>query len=234
MQKSEPMSRHEDDLADICSFCSEIERRPERNLFLDVIGADVGDAYLLRETANFVIMPAIGSLMPGYCLAVPRAHVLSFGCLPASHHDELADLLRGVERWLLGWAGPNIILFEHGSASFTERGGSCTDHAHLHIVPVPPHVDLMPAMAQDFAVRQVSGLVAAARQQLAERRGGYVFLRHHDGRSYIADAPQAVSQHLRRDLVVQLGIPDQWDWALFPGSAHIRATIRHANSTWIR
>lgn len=209
---------------DVCSFCAEIERRTEYNLFHELMGNDVAFTYLLYETSNFVVMPSIGSLMPGYLLVVPKLHVLSFGHLPSELDAELQSILATLVEWHSSTFSTKSIFFEHGSVSFTKRGGSCTDHAHLHIVPVPKSVDLVAGMYRDFSTRCVADL-AALRAQV-ESDLPYLLLRHHDGSVYVADAPHAKSQHLRRDLVHQLGLGEVWDWSVFPGAEHILATIR--------
>lgn len=211
---------------EICTFCAEMERREPHNLVRDLLGADVGDSYLLEETESFVVMPGVGSLTRGYVMVVPREHVLSFGHLPLGLERELDELVASVEEWQARTYERPTILFEHGPATFTERGGSCTDHAHLHVVPVPDHVDLAPVLHRDFEVRRVEGLLPGVTGHIRAGRGPYLFLRHHDGNAYICDAPKAKSQHLRRELASQLGIGDEWDWSLFPGDEHMAATIR--------
>ena len=42
-----------------------------------------------------------------------------------------------------------------------------------------------------------------------------------------ATAPNALSQYIRRILVEQLGQPGEWDWAVFPGTKYMRATMEH-------
>jgi diadenosine tetraphosphate (Ap4A) HIT family hydrolase len=214
------------DLRDLCTFCAEIEGRDEHNLLRRLLGPGVGTSYLLAETENFVLIPGVGSLMPGYMLAVPRRHVLSFGHLPLRHAAELDGLLERAERWIQRLHGRGTLMFEHGPASFVERGGSCTDHAHLHVVPSPPGVDLLPGMERDFDVRPGGGVLETTHAQITSGRGPYLFLRQPSGSSYVCDAPKAMSQHLRRDLVAQCGMEGEWDWEVFPGTDQIRETIR--------
>lgn len=216
----------DDTLQDICSFCAEIEKRPDHNLFHEVIGSSIKYRYILYETDNFCVMPSLGSLMSGYLLVVPKEHVLSFGWLPPDVDDELRTLLNKVASWLKENYDSECIFFEHGSVSFTNRGGSCTDHAHLHVVPVPEVVNLVDVMRRDFQTRPITS-IAELRDQI-ERDAAYLFLRHHDGSMYVCDAPDAKSQHLRRDLVKQLGLDEIWDWSIFPGEEHIIATIEQS------
>lgn len=219
----------DDTYQDECSFCAEIEKRSEYNLFHEMLSPDIGYGYLVKETENFVVMPSIGSLMPGYLLVVPRLHVLSFGLLSSTLDGELVQVLDFLTHWINRTYQSSCIFFEHGSVSFTKRGGSCTDHAHLHVVPVPKSVDLVSVMKRDFATRKIEGLNELREQ--VKRDVPYLFLRHHDGSLYVCDAPDAKSQHLRRDLVKQLNLGEVWDWAVFPGGDHIIATIDAFNKS---
>ena len=161
----------EGDLRDLCTFCAEIEGRDEHNLLRRLLGPDVGDSYLLAQTENFVLIPGVGALMPGYLLAVPRRHVLSFGHLPERLAPEMDELLARAQGWIHRTYERGTLMFEHGPASFVERGGSCTDHAHLHVVPCPPGVDLLPGLRRDFEVRS-SGTVLAQYRRADSLRPG--------------------------------------------------------------
>lgn len=205
----------------MCTFCWAIEYQ-DRNLYWGLISKQLGKSYVLKETTNFLIIPNIGSLMPGYLMVIPRQHILSFGFLPPVYDRELHALLEDVKDWQRSLFGTYLI-FEHGPVSF-KRGGSCCDHAHLHIVPVPQKTDLVCALRREYLTRQVENMLATMRSQI--RKGmPYLFLHHHDDTMYISDAVPAKSQYLRQELVKQLGLGNIWDWKEFPGIEHILATI---------
>ncbi len=214
-----------DPLREDCTFCAEIEGREDHNLLHELAGNDIGRSYILSESENFVVLPAVGALCPGYVLVVPREHVLSFGFLESDVDEELELLLEQAIRWHEDAYGCQTVMFEHGSSSFTERGGLCTDHAHLHLVPVTDGVDLLPGLRRDFEARPAPRLVAAARSQVQSQSGPYLYLRRVGGDAYICGAKGVSSQYLRRDLFAQCGLPHAWDWRAHPGVEHIRATI---------
>jgi diadenosine tetraphosphate (Ap4A) HIT family hydrolase len=162
---------------------------------------------------------------PGYVLIVPKAHVLSAGHLDEDHDAEFDDLATRLESYLQAQFGRPITAFEHGAESFRNRGGSCTDHAHIHVFPAAAEVDLPAELWKEFALRRVHGLPSPAREQVQGRQRPYLWLRTQSGEEWMCDAPHALSQYVRRILVAQLGRPDEWDWAVFPGIDHIRATI---------
>jgi hypothetical protein len=74
-------------------------------------------------------------------------------------------------------------------------------------------------------MRRTDQFVPDLRRQVTERKRPYLWLRTSAGQMWTCDAPNALSQYIRRILVEQLGRPDEWDWAVFPGIEHMRATI---------
>src|SRR4051812_5373863 len=85
----------------------------------------------LFESASFVAVPSIGSIVPGWMLIVPRAHVLRASDLSVASRDELADFVAHVRRNLTERFGPTSI-FEHGPARPGCTSGCTVDHAHVH------------------------------------------------------------------------------------------------------
>lgn len=61
-----------------CSFCSEINGKEENNFFniylKDEFGKEGLNSRIVATTHNFVIMPMVGPLVPGYLLIVPKNH----------------------------------------------------------------------------------------------------------------------------------------------------------------
>ncbi|NSC25226.1 hypothetical protein FM076_30380 [Streptomyces albus subsp. chlorinus] len=223
-----------EDYREICSFCAEIHRRPEHNLLATLLD-DVPPAdFVLHETERFVVIPGVGAVCPGYVLIVPKAHVLSAGHLDEDHDAEFDDLFTRLEGYLTTQFGRPVTAFEHGAESFRNRGGSCTDHAHIHVFPAATEVDLSSELRKEFALRPVEGLTAPARDQVRRRQRAYLWLRTRSGRAWMCDAPHALSQYVRRILVAQLGRPDEWDWAVFPGTDHIRVTMERFRDAPLR
>lgn len=218
-----------DDYRSICSFCAEISCRKEHNLLVELMPEIAIDDFILYETPRFTVVPGAGAVCDGYVMIVPKEHVLSFGHLDAAHDDELAKLLSTLGSHLESMFGEPIIAFEHGAESFRNRGGSCTDHAHMHVMPISREIDLLGPLSKDFELRRATEFAPALRDQVQERRRPYLWLRTTDGLMWICDAPNALAQHIRRIIVDQLGRPGEWDWAVFNGVEHLRATVRRFN-----
>jgi Diadenosine tetraphosphate (Ap4A) hydrolase and other HIT family hydrolases len=214
-----------DDYRDICSFCAEIRRAREHNLLLELM-PDIDPAdFILFETDNFVVVPGVGAVCDGYVVISPRSHVLSFGHLDESLDEEVVGLLQEVQGWLTAQYARPVLAFEHGAESFRNRGGSCTDHAHMHMFPADSSLDLVEVIRPTYSLRPVSQMLPAMREQVRQRYQPYLWLRGPAGDMWLCDAPAALSQYVRRVILGQLGRPDQWDWAVFPGIEHMRRTI---------
>lgn len=190
------------------------------------------DDFILRDSGDFFVIPGAGSVCDGYVIISPKAHVLSFGHLDASLDSQLQAVFGDVERKLAGHYGRAVIAFEHGAESFRNRGGSCTDHAHMHVFPADPRLSLAAAVGTDFELRPVTQFLPSVREQVRTRHRPYLWLRE-GGQMWVCDAPRALSQYVRRVITAQLGRPDEWDWLVFPGTGHMRATVAQLHrSRW--
>ena len=122
-----------------CSFCSEINNKEENNFFDIYLKKEFEEAGLesriVATTKNFVIMPMVGPLVPGYLLIVPKDHYLSISQLPKEQVEELKTIKQELQKVFNETYG-KCVFYEHGALSCSLKGGSCSDHAHLHIVAV--------------------------------------------------------------------------------------------------
>lgn len=106
-----------------CAFCKEFdEERTE-------------ESRIIWENRDFLLLPTIGCLRPGYCLLMPVDHVMSFAKLSEATLSESECLIEKHRSTLKGVFGKTIIA-EHGPGSYCRKGASCCDHAHLHLIPV--------------------------------------------------------------------------------------------------
>jgi len=233
--KETPVTVDTEDYRHICSFCAEVNRAREHNLLLELV-PDVDPAdFVLWETSDFVVIPGVGSLCDGYVLISPKEHVLSFGHLDERLDGQLRTLFGELERWLSAQYGRPVVAFEHGAESFRNRGGSCTDHAHMHVFPADPRLDIVSGVQMDYELLRAEQLLPVLREQVQVRRCPYLWLRGPDSDMWMCDAPSAMSQYIRRVILRQLGRPDEWDWLVFPGTEYIRRTInrfRESSVQW--
>lgn len=213
----------EDDLRKICTFCAEIKKQEQYNLYYEMFGKQINYRYILKETEHFLVIPPAGSFVPGYLEIIPKEHVPSFGQLSSKLDEELTCLCILVEDWIKKYYSKYVIYFEHGSVNFKNRGGSTSDHAHLHIVPVTKYVDLAPSLFRDFNPKKTIDFSAIHEQ--VKTGNPYLLYTHHDNTMYICDASNAKSQYFRRETLIQLGLEELWDWKTNLGKENILKTI---------
>jgi ATP adenylyltransferase len=206
---------HADDMKSTCNFCQKFGGAPDREQISD---------HVLFESENFVVVPTIGSIIPGWLLAVPRSHFLSIGSLHAARHHEFIRLQETAAEALRDCFGP-VSCFEHGAVRERESVGCGVDHAHLHIVST--QFDLLAcAKASGEAQlhwRPVSG-IQAARAFVAEQMP-YVFVQSLSGGAWIGSANVIESQFIRKVIAAQVGQPDFWDWRAHPFETNVRETV---------
>lgn len=209
---------------DICTFCDEVNGSVTRFHELGLV--ERPGAHVLLRTEHFAVVPCVGALTDWYVLIVPRRHVLSSGWLTAPERAELRALLDEMTRRLTARTGQGVVVFEHGSHSFRDKGGACHDHCHVHMV----------ATGQDVGefVRSVSGTVrlepcgdwiedAAHRVRTTGR--SYLAIETREG-GLIATATGAPSAFFRKALVRWLGAePGEDDWLVYPHTERLRAMI---------
>ncbi len=161
---------------------------------------------------------AVGALVPGYLLVSPVQHESSVQSLTRPTAVAFLDFLAEVQATVERQFGPTTI-FEHGSCRSEERRRSaCITHSHVHIVPGSYALERLSLPVRRF--KTLTGIVDIPR---AERNQGYLMYREPDG--MVCYAPDAgISQFFRRHIAKMLGRPEEWDYALFPDWANLRAT----------
>lgn len=224
-----------DTLADICTFCCEAIGGTESNLFYDLGISEEGSRdYILDETEHFVVFPCIGALTPDYVLLVSKRHVLSAGWLD---HEEAEDLRALTARWVqrLSAGGDNVVLFEHGSFDFRDKGGACYDHAHVHLIATTAEPQaFVNAVAEDVVLQPCDEWLQAASVSVEQQERSYLAMSA-IGQDYIGNSRQAKSQFFRRHVARWLGAePGGWDWLVYPEVERVRGMIERWSTVVLR
>jgi diadenosine tetraphosphate (Ap4A) HIT family hydrolase len=214
---------------DICSFCAEVVGTAEPNLFYDLGLATSRQQYVLRESEHFIVVPCIGALTDWYVLIVSRRHALSVGWLDDEESADLRSLITETQAWLGDVSGQNVLIFEHGSLDFRDKGGACYDHAHIHLVAAENGLaEFLPHIPPPVSLRPCPDWVDAARDTVHAGRSSYLALQA-DDTHMIAPATGAPSQFFRRCLATWLGAElGEWDWLVYPQNQRVLAMMRHA------
>ena len=196
-----------------CSFCNEIMRYPENNMFLKYFQEHINNGLKNRvvyETKNFCVMPTLGPLTEGHLLILPKRHCFSYACISRLEYKEFEHIKLVVKKLLTNvYCHP--IFFEHGSMSKTLKGGNTYDHAHMHAIPLNINIDINEELSRlDFAPRKISFTEELAKQR--ERRIPYLFFEDQNARKTVCDALTVESQFIRKLLAKRTGKHKNMYW----------------------
>jgi len=188
-----------------------------------VVGGEEIPDRVLFESENFVVVPTIGSIVPGWLLVVPRSHFLSAGSLDAALLQELICLRSTAEEALRDCFG-SVTCFEHGAVRECESVGCGVDHAHLHLVA--SKFDLVanakaPSTSQ-LHWREVAGIQAAT-ACIAEQMP-YVFVESASEGAWIGTGSIIESQLMRKVIATSMDQPGCWDWKTHPFESNANET----------
>lgn len=191
-----------------CVFCPSSGRQP---WFNTPISTDGGDT---------IAVPSIGSFTPGYLLIIPVIHVTALCGIPYKQRQSFLNFATATLRRLRKHYGEDVTIFEHGACdSPMDRRSACISHAHLHAVP--GSYDLCSAVA----TRDSTQYESLASCLAVRRTAPYLMLQDPRGPVIVTD-DVGVPQFFRRAIAKRLGMPEKWDFALYPFFDNIRSTYR--------
>ena len=108
-----------------CSYCN----------FIHGSSKSIYD-YVIDETDNFVVVPTLGSLLPGWQLICPKQHQLNATLVSQESKLELVTLVEERVRLTADLYNKRVVVFEHGAIVDGSVVGCGVDHAHIHVLPV--------------------------------------------------------------------------------------------------
>jgi diadenosine tetraphosphate (Ap4A) HIT family hydrolase len=197
-----------DTLAD-CLFCHATRSIPD--------DLQWHDRPISRVPGVGAVIPGLGAFVPGYVLVFPDRHVESTLRIRGEAASAFGELLSWTIRSVAEVFGP-VTVFEHGSCSQRDRRRSaCIDHAHTHVIP--GIYGLSSFMPEPF------GPPADPIERAVDPDVGYLLLDEPPHGAQYGPDP-GVSQYVRRCIALQLGIPDEWDYLLFPRLENVTETAR--------
>lgn len=222
------MTTYENDceMQNICTFCSEVGNGRATNLYHELGVCDKSSYnYILEETDSFAVMPCIGALVDTYFLIVSKRHVLSAGWLCSKEQDELRDLL---DRWRVKISRNGLFsaVFEHGSYSFRDKGGSCYDHCHVHLIGTERSpASFIDQVSRDVELTLRNDWLSAAEDAVRRHEHSYLAVSYCEG-DFVGNSSKAPSQFFRRHLAGWLEAEEgRWDWLVFPEIDRTRKMI---------
>lgn len=207
-----------------CSFCSEIHGIDnEINLLQQLITPETGlQSRIIYETDHFVVMPTLGAFVEGYLLIVSKEHSSCIGKLSAEYIPELSALCQQLKQIISSHYDTNVVCFEHGSISCSNKFGGCIDHAHLHIVPCM-HEQIQRVQKYGVQLHPIDSITTLL--SFGANNQPYLFFEDTTNRQYVAYNNFIPSQFFRKILASEYGISNQWDWRKYHHLENIIGTI---------
>ena len=173
----------------------------------------------IMETSEFLVVPSLGSIVPGWLLIVPKVDVARFSELPRQSLEKLETLLETLKAETENTFG-RAYLFEHGGHVGSKL--SCgVDQAHLHLVPLA--FDLLEAAVG------TSDLKWTIKEGLIFTDGGfgndeYLFVSSFD-KTAACRCPKPVSQWFRRLIAKKMNVAEAWNYREYPFHENILRTL---------
>jgi len=176
------------------------------------------------ESDNFVAVPSLGSLVPGWLLVVPKLKILSIGSLRPQMFPEFENFLTTAASKVASRFG-DVAIFEHGASRPASSVGCGVDHAHVHIVPST--ADLLQGareIAPEVHWETVPSIRSLASPTFSSKP--YLYVQSEiSGYGHVGIAPELPSQLFRRVIAAHLGTPQLYDWKADPGIENICETV---------
>jgi ATP adenylyltransferase len=177
------------------------------------------------ETPDCVVVPTLGSILPGWLLVVPRRPAFNFRDWRGDTHTDarglIDEVLHGLEV-----SAERAIWFEHGPSAAGSLVGCGMDYAHIHVLVAPP-----------FSFDEFVSTVRHATElswRLSPTRNAYLSIDTESSyliagsqhNAVIAERVESVGSQFFRRVVAQLvGKPKQWDYKNYPHLDNVRKTI---------
>jgi len=180
---------------------------------------------VLFESENFIALPSLGSIIPGWLLIVPKTFKLSFSELSASFLEEAEYFVDSIKSMASERFGSDFVCFEHGPTKIDSSTGCTIDYAHLHFVPINKDSFYFNVKeSQNYLWRSISGL-----QELAtstDNSMDYLYFSLPDGVSFISQSTNFPSQFFRKVIAKSVGMETSYNWKEYPYRDNILETIR--------
>jgi len=175
-------------------------------------------------TADAIVVPTVGAIVPNWLLVIPRTCTLSLAAAPTSVRHAVMKLAEEVAQRMEG--GESTVFFEHGPTKSGSSVGCGVDQAHLHVLST--EFDVLSMALADSRVdwSQADGDDPWAQVGNAE----YYFIRS-GGRAYVGFPRVGESQYFRRHVARAAGVPWQWDYKAWPNHENVRRTYERFNGT---
>ena len=204
-----------------CSFCDEINKVEDNDLFKKIFKDEGITDRILLETDSFVVMPTIGSFVEGYMLIVTKNHYTSIAQISEEELCELNCVIKTCKSLISDKLNKKSVLFEHGSVPSCKTSGACVEHAHLHIVP--SNVDIDGALEEyEAEICEIEGLNHLQKNFSTDP---YLYYQSISEKEYLVESDIIPYQFFRQVLCSAFGTLEYWDWRKNYGVENIKKTL---------
>ncbi len=178
----------------------------------------------LVQGGPIAVVPSLGSLFPGWLLAIPRKKLLSLRELGEVERGDFLTFCEAVGQSLSRFSS-QVYYLEHGPAFEQSKVGCGLDQAHLHLVPTSQ--PLLESVLNDDGVDWVETSRTDPWAGVPAGVEYYLISCSSSAKSYVGLPREPQSQYFRRNLAALTGRPDEWDYREWPHYEHIQRTIDH-------
>ena len=189
-------------LNNLCKFCSFLSQEDSEKENFN---------HPLCETENFVVVPSVGAIVPGWLLLVPKSHYLNIGEIPFSEYDELNYVITSVTKILNRHYG-TFTIFEHGPVCDGSNVGCGIDHAHLHMVPFSFSYREACAKANLSVVDISDSGNFSSHKILSQNKIPYLYVKEKEDKGIFFTSPNIPSQFFRRIIADSCGKSGSFDY----------------------
>lgn len=183
---------------------------------------------VLLVTADMVVTPTLGSIIPDWVLAIPKIHAVNVSAWATLNNLAPLQQIELIAR-SMGRPMKDIIWFEHGPTSTGAVTGCGVDHAHIHLLLQPPFsFDQFCMVARsEIALQWIEG--AGDAYKALDPKTSYLVAGSGDRYLVARSVELAGSQFFRKAIARLIGHSDKWDYKSHPYLENVALTIAGRN-----
>ena len=194
--------------ADGCIFC-DIIRHPGNTTYTHNLSCKFVDM-IIYESQNFVVIPGLGPLAPGYLMIMTKDHYLSFAQVPQYLREEYKEVEKDIEELLLKMYNKKVAFYEHGTGPNGAVGLKSLVHMHIHVMI---DNELKGKYREMLSMHEISDIT------LAKDISYFSYKLGTDGKEWICDDPEVyIQRQFHRQVFAEENnfAKDQFNWRKTP------------------
>ena len=176
----------------------------------------------LADFEGVSLIPSIGSLVPGWLLAVPN-HISNCAYhLDCKQQTSLVHSLHFAREIISQYWQNKPFFFEHGAMHSGSTTGCGVDQTHIHVVPLG--IPLLEISLKDVEIDWIEVDPKTPWKRVKSR--DYYLISDFE-RAFVGHPNQKTSQFFRKKIATHLSITEQWNYKKYPHYENSEITIRN-------